>query len=188
MRVRVVTPPQPIVLLDQAKQHLRVRHDHENDLIKAYVAAATGHIDGPAGWLRRSLGVQTLEARLDIAWSSDPVRLPFGPVLDLESIHYLEFAGGEALADLQEVELFGDELLPTGHEFPWVAGSLRRGALRIVYDAGYEEVPPAITAAILLMVEDLYVNRGTVASGMSVTAIPMSTTVENLLTPFRVFA
>lgn len=48
-------------------------------------------------------------------------------------------------------------------------------------------MPAPIRAAILLMVGDLYRNRDTTAVG-TISKIDMSTTVENLLAPFRVFA
>ena len=56
MRVFVVTPPEPVVSIDEAKDHLRVDGDGEDALIEGLVAAATGHIDGPNGWLGRAIG------------------------------------------------------------------------------------------------------------------------------------
>jgi hypothetical protein len=53
--------------------------------------------------------------------------------------------------------------------------------------AGYEVLPKPIRAAVLLMVGDLYRFRETVSVGVSSTAVPMSTTVESLLSPYRVF-
>lgn len=188
MRVFVVTPPDPAVSLDEAKEHLRVRHDDEDVIIAAYIGAACDHIDGPAGWLGRSLGMQTLEARFDLGWNIQPLRLPYGPVIDLVSAVYLDAQGQEHAADVADFELFGDELVPAGSAFPWDGGSLRREAGRIRYRAGYVDVPPAARAAILLMVGDLYANRETTAIGVSAASIPMSVTVENLLSPLRVYA
>ncbi|MBW6531922.1 head-tail connector protein [Sphingomonas sp. RRHST34] len=197
MRVFVVIPPEPVVTLDEAKAHLKVDGSDEDALIEAYVAAATGHIDGPDGWLGRALGVQTLEARCDSASCRDVVSLPFPPVIELVSVSYLDRDGIEQMADLADVEQLGANIIATGAAWPWVGGSTRREAVRIRYRAGYapdtsgaepkSTLPAAIRAAILLMTGDLYRNRDTVAIN-TVTQVPMSTAVANLLRPFRVYA
>ncbi|NTS64161.1 phage gp6-like head-tail connector protein [Sphingomonas sp. HHU CXW] len=195
MRVLVITRPDPVVSLADAKAHCKVEDDSEDALIKAYVAAATSHIDGPDGWLGRALGVQVLEARCGAA-CGDTIRLPFPPVVELVSISYLDADGVEQMGDLADVEVLGRDLVAAS-SWPWVGGSSRREAVRIRYRAGYpvddsgdsprSTLPAAIRAAILLMTDDLYRNRGTVSPG-TVTAVPMSTPVENLLAPFRVYA
>ena len=185
MRVFVITPPAPLDL-DEMKAHLRVEGDDEDTLIQAYVAAATAHIDGPDGWLGRAIGVQILEVRCDTLTCGDCIRLPFPPVIELVSVSYLDATGVEQMADLEDFEVMGRDLVASGAEWPWLGGSTRREAVRIRYRAGYETVPAPIRAAILLMVGDLYRNRETVSAG-AMTQVPMSTTVENLLAPFRVF-
>ena len=69
MRLAVVTPPEPVVTLADAKQHLKVSHSAEDALIEGMVAAATQMIDGPESWLGRVLGVQTLDAFVDLTSS-----------------------------------------------------------------------------------------------------------------------
>ncbi len=185
MRVFVITPPDPLDL-DEVKAHLRVEGDDEDTLIEAYVAAATSHIDGPDGWLGRAIGVQILEARCDTLTCGDCIRLPFPPVIELVSVSYLDATNVEQMADLEDFEVMGRDLVASDSNWPWVGGSTRREAVRIRYRAGYEAIPAPIKAAILLMVGDLYRNRETVSAG-AMTHVPMSTTVENLLAPFRVF-
>lgn len=191
MRVFVVTPPDPVVSLEEAKEHLRVDGPDEDDLILSYIAAATGHIDGPDGWLGRAIGIQTLEARFSLllpaACSGQAIRLPFGPVSELEAVSYLDSQGVQQEADLNDFALYGDEVEPVAGVYPWEGGSMQREAGRIQYRAGYETLPPAIHAAILLMVGDLYANRETASVGTGATAIPMSATPALLLGPFRVF-
>lgn len=187
MRVFVVVQPSPVVTLDDAKAHLKVDGSDEDALIEGYVAAATGHIDGPDGWLGRAIGVQTLEARCDNLSCGSAIRLPFPPVIEPVSISYLDAGGVEQMADLDDVELLGADLTATGAAWPWVGGSGRREAVRIRYRAGYAEVPPAIRAAILLMVGDLHRNRQESIIGTISSIVSMSTTVENLLSPFRVY-
>lgn len=183
MRVTVVTPPPPVVSKTEAKDHLRVRHSAEDTLIEGMVAAATAHIDGPDGWLGRSIGVQTLEARLDaFPWD---LRLPFGPVRSITSVKYIGSDSVEETYDPALYENQGQRVALLGN-FIWPATAYRSEAVRVRYVAGYETIPPAIRAAILLMVGDLYRNRDTVSAVQAV-SIPMSTTVDRLLSPFRVF-
>ena len=189
MRIFVVTPPDAVVSLEEAKDHLRVRHDEEDELIRAYVAAATSHIDGPHGWLGRAIGVQTLEVRFPAFGTCGWIALPYPPAIDIVSVEYVDDNGASATLDPEAYETSGGMLRPTWPgSFPAAAWRGAAGeTVRIQYRAGYEIVPPAIKAAILLMVGDLYANRETVAIGFSVASVPMSTTVDNLLSPFRAF-
>ena len=185
MRVVVITPPDPIVSLDQAKQHLRVLSDDEDALITATIEAATANIDGPDGWLGRSIGVQTLEARFSQG-ETGPVRLPFGPVIELLSVKYLDGTGSEQAGSISDFDLFGSDLAPSS-AWPWGGESRNQEAVRVRYRAGYETIPAPIRAAILLMVGDLWAFRQTVEVG-SVAQVPMSAGVESLLTSYRLFA
>lgn len=192
MRVVVVTPPiDPVVTLEIAKQHLRIDGNDDDALITGMVAAVTNHLDGPEGWLGRALAVQTLELRLDHftgpACRYD-IRLPYAPIIEVASVKYFSSAGVEQTVAPNSYELLGDRIaLAFGQS--WPSARVQREAVRIRYRAGYEALPAAINAAILLMVGDLYANRESVITGPSAAAIavPMSTTVEALLTPFRVF-
>lgn len=186
MRVFVVTPPEPVISLSEAKDHLRVRHNDEDALITAYVAAATGHIDGPDGWLGRAIGVQTLEAYLCAPTFDRIIHLPYPPAVEVESIEARTASGWDTVGPAV-YEVRGSEVWRTASS-SWPAWISDPEAVRVIYQAGYEIVPPAIRAAILLMVGDLYANRETVSAGQIATSIPMSTTVENLLSPFRVYA
>jgi uncharacterized phiE125 gp8 family phage protein len=185
MRAIVITPPAPVVTLDEAKAHLRVTHDLEDDLIHAYVAAATAHIDGPDGWLGRAIGVQTLEARTDVF--RDAMRLPYGPVIEVQSVKYLDAEGTEITILATEYEVRG-WLLGSAFGKRWPSVGIHSEAVRIRYRAGYGTLPPSIRAAILLMVGDLHANRETAVTGTIAASVPMSTTVENLLAPFRIWS
>lgn len=178
MRVFVVTPPDPVVSLEEAKVHLRVDGSDEDALILGYIAAATGHIDGPDGWLGRAIGIQTLEMREDVF--RDCMRLQYGPIVDIQSVKYLDGAGVEATVAEADYEVRG-WLIGSSFGKRWPSVLSQPESVRIQYRAGYETLPPAIRAAILLMVGDLYEKRET-------TAVQMSTTVENLLASFRVYA
>ena len=185
MRVVLVTPPAPVVSLEEAKDHLRVLKATEDDLITAYIAAATGHLDGPEGWLGRAIGIQTLEARTDVF--CDAMLLRYPPIVEVLSVKYLDTEAVETTILSAEYELRGS-LLGSAFGKRWPSVGAHPEAVRIQYKAGYATLPPAMRAAILLMVGDLYANRETAVTGTIAASVPMSTTVENLLAPFRVWS
>lgn len=181
MSVIVVTPPQPIVSWEEAKAHLKQDSDDEKDYVEALIAAATGWIDGPAGWLGRSLGPQLLELQYDCA-SPPIVHLPYGPVLEVDEYWVGETSMGLPfyLPGSQAVSLG----VSTSHDQP----------LRIRYWAGYgkrtddgegwtSEAPAPIKQAILLLVGQWFRTRSAVNVGNIVNEMPFA--VDALLSPYR---
>ena len=57
--------------------------------------------------------------------------------------------------------------------------------MSVTFKAGYASVPAPLVSAILLMVGDLYANRETAVTGTVAFALPMSTTVQALIAPYR---
>lgn len=187
MRVVVITEPTAILPLADAKAHLAIDAGDTNDdeKITAYVAAATEHVDGPAGWLGRSLGKQTLELRSCgfPTWIS----LPYGPVLSVVSIKYDDTDGAEQTLDPSLYVEYGGVICPAANT-AWPATRSGPESVRVQYEAGYADgkVPTPIIQAIKLMVGDFY--RFTESATMgAVNAVPMSATVERLLAPYRVW-
>ncbi len=196
----LITPPAvAVVTLAEAKAHLRVDHADDDALIGGMIAAATGHLD-PAGggWLGRALRPQTWELRLDF-FPYGAILLPYPPLISVDSVTYDDddgveqelvagtgyrvFAGGAWNARIEPV--YGGA---------WPSVRCDRDAVRIRYVSGYppageetpDGLPAAITAAVLLMVGDLYAHRETVADGAPA-KVPVSATVDALLAPFRVY-
>lgn len=163
MRAIVVTPPEAIVSVAQAKKHLRVEHDDDDGYITDLVAVATSWLDAPDGWLGRALGLQTLEVAVPAClWSGDR-RLPFPPLVSVES------------------EVPADDSLTVMVRFR--AGYGFTGEV----DARRWEGPAAIRHAILLMVGHLYGNRDAVTSSAArPEQLPLG--VDALLSPFRVWS
>lgn len=187
MRVVVITEPSVILPLADAKEHLAIDADDTQDdtKIAAYVAAATAHVDGPAGWLGRSLAKQTLEARLRgfPTW----IKLPYGPVISVVSIKYDDPDGVEQTLDPSQYSDHGDVICPAANvSWPEVAAGIE--TVRVRYEAGYADgkVPTPILQAIKLMVGDFYRFTESAAVG-AVNAVPMSATAERLLAAYRVW-
>jgi len=200
MRVVVVTPPAPVVTWEEADQHLRLDGDVEQKpMVERLIAAATAHIDGPQGWLGRALGLQTLEIFLP-AFGVVSIDLPYPPAVDIVAIDYVDNSAATVAMDEGDYELRG-RLLRAAWPKAWPSAQWRGcdgETVRIQYRAGYAvdpdadpvapNVPEPIKAAILLMVGDMWHARATVATGPSMAMVPMSTTVANLLQPFRVYS
>jgi uncharacterized phiE125 gp8 family phage protein len=195
MRVFVVTPPAPVVTWEDADAHLHLDGDtDQRDEVEAMIAAATAALDGPTGWLGRALGEQVLEARID-NFGCGSIVLPYPPVVEIVSVNYIDRDGVEQTIDTDHYEILGTSLVPA-YDVTWPAPRYQREAIRIRYRAGYpvggtEEapvvtLPKTVRAAILLMVGDLYRRRDTTTDVVSF-SVPMSTTVENLLSPLRVW-
>ncbi|KKB12370.1 hypothetical protein VE25_07400 [Devosia geojensis] len=195
MQVRVVTPPDPLVTWTDAKAHLRLDSDFEQELVEGYIAAATAWIDGPAGWLGRSIGVQTLELT-NCAFGNDA--LPYGPIVAIETIHYKDAAGIEQVMPDTDYRLVADGSI---YAEAWPKVGDDPEAVRVRYVAGYapreivpEEggdpaliptVPTPIKQAILLLVGQWFVTRQAVNVGNIVNEMPFA--VEALLAPYRVW-
>lgn len=197
MRVRVITPPPPLVTWEEADARLKLDGDEaQKPFVEALIAAASGHVDGPGGCLGRAIGVQTLEARGECFWPTG-YRLLYPPHIDVESVEYLDGAGVMQTLDPARYELDDREIVPA-YGTSWPGTRDARSAVRVRYRAGYvadpagdplvAKIPEPIRAAVLLLVGDLYRFRETVVVGATAAAVPMSATVNNLLAPFRVIA
>lgn len=183
-RVVVVTRPDPVVSREEMKAHLRVDFSDDDELIDACVAAATGFIDGPDGWLGRAIGSQTLEWR-DDAFPTSTIVLPYPPVVSVASVKYLDQAGAEQTYLAANYVLAGVRIvLKSGSAWPSI--STDPEAVRVRYIAGYATVPPALIAAIKLMAADLYANRET-AGPATVSEANILPAARRLLHPFRVW-
>lgn len=187
MRVVVITEPPVILPLADAKAHLAIdaSDTHDDGKIAAYVAAATAHIDGPAGWLGRSLGKQTLELRRCgfPTW----IDLQYGPVLSVLSVKYDDPDGAEQTLDPSLYSVYGS-IVARVPGTSWPAVRTGPENVRVQYEAGYDDgkVPTPILQAIKLMVGDFY--RFTESAAVGATGkVPMSATVEALLSPYRVW-
>jgi uncharacterized phiE125 gp8 family phage protein len=183
-RIVVVSPPAPVIDLAAAKQHLRVDHTVDDDLIGAAIATVTGHLDGPDGWLGWALHEQQLEL-LASSFHRDGFFLSCGPVTAIISVTYLDPENVEQALPSDQYDLL-DDALYRRRGACWPATIGREGSVRIRYAAGPApaHILAIVAAAAKLMVADLYRSRESFAAG-TFAEVPMSLTVRNLLMPIR---
>lgn len=177
-------------LLERVRAHLKVDGDEEDEDILEDIRTAFEHLDGEEGWLNRALLPQTWDMALD--FFPREIDLPFPPFREVVSVAYLD---GDAV-ERTLVEGVGYRVvkrprgrggLIAGRDVDWPSTYREPGAVRIRFSAGYDALPRPVVSAIKLIVGDLYKFRETAtATARAATAVPMSTTVENLLIPLRI--
>lgn len=175
----LVEPPDDLLGLDEAKAHLRVDHDDEDDLITGLIAGAVAYLDGWQGVLGRCILAQT--------WAITSVslvtqRLPF-PDVQSAVVSYLDADGDSQTVDPSSyrVETWrGQGWLVFGTDFsaaPLQAG--RDDAVTITAVYGVDVAPPALKVAALMLVGHWYRNR---EGGTDDIPAP----VKALIAPYRV--
>lgn len=198
-QVRVIEPPQPIVTLEEAKRHLIVDFDDDDELIRSLLLAATSWIDGPTGWLGCALGVQTLELRVDdfysLACQQDVIPLPYPPILEIISITYRDPEGVSVVMPDGDYEPTLGGVRPFRDGWPSAEGTAESVLIR--YKVGWQkqdpadpaklvpDVPQAIRTAIMMLVAQWYAVREAATTEGSVNKMPFA--VEALLQPYRIY-
>ncbi len=154
---RIDAPAAFPVELSDVKAHLRVLHDDEDALITSYMAAVVAELDGMDGELFRCLAPQRWEQAATIG--ACHTALPLGPV-DIESVtvEYVDDAGLRVSLASEAFEVVAAQGVDDVY-VRWLSGAPTGRQAFIAYDAGSEDIDPAIKAAIFLIVEDLYNGR-----------------------------
>jgi len=160
----------------------------DDDLLTAFISVAREQVERFTG---RALRHQRLQLAVD-AWT-DVIDLPRSPVLEVESISYLDSSGATVVMAAGDYRLDTRtqpaRLAPAvGTAWPDVADT--PGAIEIVYTAGYpttgsptpEAVPASLLHAMRLMLAHWYEHRSDVEATQHY-EIPMGSTA--LMTPFR---
>lgn len=177
--------PEPVSLVE-AKAHLRVGLDEEDDLISALIVTAREHVENVTGR-------QLVTAAKELTLSGFDVRddclilLPYPPLQSVDTITYIDTGGDEQTlaANKYQVDMTVEpaELLPAWGE-SWPATRCQFGSVTIAYTAGYgdaADVPAAIKAAMLLIVGNLYENR---EDAVIDTIVGKIGAVDSLLRPY----
>jgi len=154
--LRVVTPPEPIVAPEEI-----LGATAGDTAVAGLIAAVTEEIDGPSGWLGRSLGPQTIE------WTDwigcRRTVLPCRPIIKIESVASVDEGGNETVVDPATYRRDGDCIV-VAEGAAWV----RAAQHRVRYKAGYNgtsgaaagevqtgAVPERARQAIILSVQHL---------------------------------
>lgn len=159
-------PTEPLTL-EQAKAHLRVVINDEDDYIAGLITAARQMAEGR---LNRTLVQRQLVAAFP-CWGAG-LALPKPPLVSVDEVAYFDAAGDEQIVDTYLTYI----ATPSRIGFPGAAPSVyaRPDAIRVTYTAGYAdgEVPAPILQWMMLVIGTLYENRETMSAGAQVYSIP----------------
>jgi uncharacterized phiE125 gp8 family phage protein len=182
----VTAPAQEPVTLAEAKAHLRVLHDSEDTYIANLVRAARVHIEVTTG---RALVTQTWDFWLAGFPKGGTIELPRPPLQSVTWVKYRDADGVEQTLAADQYDVVAPGLIGTVEEAPdatWPATQRRSQAVNVRFVAGYssepQDMPEDVRAAMLMLVEHLYFNRGA-STAESLKATPMG--VDALLGPHR---
>lgn len=185
-------PSTQLLTRAQAKEHLRVDHTDEDDLIDALVAAVGTRIEA---YTLRSFRAQSWAWKLPDfpRYSTEALSLPRPIVRAVTNVTYLDIEGvstvwgsGNYRVDLGQSHAF------LSLDFAQTWPSVRDVALpvTITYDAGYADaadIPGDVVQAARLLLGTFYEHRestvtGTITSEVALDAVPA---VAALLAPYK---
>lgn len=198
MGLKLVTPPADYpVSLAEAKAHCNVDFDDDDSLLTSFIKVATEHLDGYGAELNAfCLKEQTWDFYRDrFPECRNGMRIPLRPVIEIDSVNYFTDADTEVELAASAYEVDTNSrwawVMPGSSGWPVTPCNLVN-AVRVRFIAGHADtedsppvttVPEGIRAAILMMVRDLYDNRGDVVTG---TIVNRTDTIERLISPYRV--
>jgi uncharacterized phiE125 gp8 family phage protein len=186
---------------EDAKAHLRVDFDDDDELIESYIAAAIQNIDGRDGWLGRALASQTWELRLPefCDRGGREIKIPLPPLIAVESVKYYDTDDALQTFTAGDYEVVGAGgfgkarvVLKSGKAWPGIAKRAENVVVR--FTAGYVDggnsppsgtVPAPILTALKRQVASMYENREAMVINATVTKLPGA--LEGLLSPLRVW-
>jgi uncharacterized phiE125 gp8 family phage protein len=177
-RTVVTTPPtvEPVTLAE-AKLHLRVDNDDENDYINSLIAAAREWATNEA---RRAFIHTTYRLSLD-AFPNE-IRLPWGTISSISTFTYVDEDGAtQTLSSSSDYTLDSDSeparLVPY-YEASWPSIRSVPNAIKVTYVAGYgaaaTSVPDSVKNAIKLALGHWYEHREMVTDDGTLSEVPMA--------------
>jgi len=156
--VKILTPPTEeqmlqVLSLDEAKSHLRVDFNDDDDYIKGLIFAAIQYAEG---FQKRSIAPYTLQLTQDQFGYAIPLRR--GPVKNVVSVEYTLLDGTVKEVSSDSYIFSADEqLVPK----TWWPSEALQGVdgVKVIYNTGYDTVPATTKQALKLLVGHWYENR-----------------------------
>lgn len=185
--VRTAPPAALFADLALIKAQLRIDNVASDVILAQYAAVAEQHLDGRFGYLQRALLTQDWKLTL-WEWPASGCQLiPLPPLASIVSVQYYDQNNAlQTLAADQYVVVTG-ELMGRLEAAPlalWPSTYWRRDAVQISFRAGYgaalAAVPAPIVQGALLIVANMFANRG---DNFGAAFTPA---VKNLLGPHRI--
>ena len=181
------------VSLRQAKEHCRIDAEFtDDDIHLCYLITAARQ--KAEQYLRRKLMTQAVTYYFDGWPDGNVLELPYGKMASVTTIKYKDSDGDQTTWSSDEyiVEVgnaFEPSRVVLGYGYSWPSFTpYPSKPIEVIYSCGYGadtgDVPGAITAAIKIMIGDMYINRESIVINMTPHKL---NTVENLLYPYRLW-
>jgi len=190
MTAALITPPalEPVALAD-AKAHLRLDTDDDDQLVTAAIVAARVHVEALT---RRLLIEQGWRVWLDRWPGNNAISLRPAPLIAVDSITVYDADGSPTVIDSDDYEVDAasvpGRLVLTGGA-PAIARKAVNG-IEIDVTAGYGassvDVPAPLRQAIMMLVAHWYEHRGAVGHDMAGSVPPHG--FDALIAPYRILS
>jgi uncharacterized phiE125 gp8 family phage protein len=173
--------------LAEAKDFLRVEHDDDDAIVAALIAAARGRVEALT---RRALLVQRWRFVLDVWPKNGRLDPRMGPLRSVIAARVFDAAGNAHSIDVETfvVDAAADVIASPCWALPQ-PGRFTAG-IELDVELGYgdsaSDVPDALRHAIRMLLTHWYENRGLVAIGATVAALPAG--LDALVAPYRVLS
>lgn len=181
------TPAVEPVSIEEAKAHLRLESDEDDDYVETLIQGAREVTEKSLG---RGLVTQTWELTLDEFPDEEEIELPKGALASVTSVQYLDANG--VLQTLATTEYEVDSKSEPGkvrlaYAKSWPTTRERWNAVRVTYVVGTAAaaVPKPIYQAMLLLISQAYEHRTPEVTGTIVSKVEFS--FSALLAPYRIF-
>lgn len=160
----IVTPPELEPLsLDEAKAHLRVFSDDDDEIIDSYISGVTKSLDGRDGLLGCCLITQTW--KLVLPRFRDPLSIPLPPCQSIDAFTYMDSDGVSQTLSEGNYSVFGLGTVNGATLRPlygqnWPSTRDVTNAVTITFTAGFgdapDEIPQDIRTSIAMRVANLF--------------------------------
>lgn len=200
MLKRLTPPVMPAVTLLDAKTHLRIDHDLEDERIRIYLGAAIEFVEDHTG---RALAEASFEQTFNEWPACGYLDLAIAPVRSVDAVAYMDVDGVEQTLSATDEDWYwrataeGARITFTDTFDPpdlWE----RLGDVRVRFTAGYNaprntavdtdaslNAPDRAREAVLLLLGDFYENRQDTIMGTSVLQLPRG--AQALLDQLRIY-
>lgn len=138
MQVVIVSYPEMLVSLDEAKVALGESGTDRDNLIEGLILAAQAELDGPKGWVGISVAQQGVEVRFD-TFEELPLKLPGGPIIGDVVVTYLDGDSASTVLDSDDYAVLPDGSLILADGATWPALADQAGAITAAYTVGMVE-------------------------------------------------
>lgn len=186
----VTAPADEPVSITEAKDHLRVTGNADNDYLGALATAARMQAEA---FTHRALMTQTWDWKLDNFPPRSCIEVPRAPLQSVTSINYRDAVDGSsqtwATSNYDVDTPFdapGRIALAFGKTYPATRSEINSVTIRIVvgYGGNAVDVPESIRQGMLLAIGSWYEHREDVVVGTIATRLPLQTS-QLLWWPYR---